>query len=105
LEWELPETRAVGFIPSLEDVIPIRMNDKHCCLGEKDRAVKVGKWAQADEGMGEGGHHVALHCCRGKGWGARVPLATDLTERPFATWTPTAGAHGFRLKTGALGAK
>jgi hypothetical protein len=36
---------------------------------------------------------------------ARVALATDLTERPFATWTPTAGAHGFRLKTGALGTK
>ncbi len=36
---------------------------------------------------------------------ARVALATDLTERPFATWTPMAGAHRFTLKTGALGTK
>ncbi len=28
---------------------------------------------------------------------ARVALATDLTERPFATWTPMAGARRFSI--------
>ncbi len=36
---------------------------------------------------------------------ASVALATDLTGRPFATRTPTAGADGFRLETGAFEAK
>jgi hypothetical protein len=36
---------------------------------------------------------------------ARVALATDLSERPFATRTPTEGAFGLRFATGVLGAK
>jgi hypothetical protein len=35
---------------------------------------------------------------------ARVALATDLSGRPFATWTPMERAFGFRFATGALGA-
>ena len=36
---------------------------------------------------------------------ARVVLATDFSGRPFATLTPTVGACGLRLDTGALGTK
>ncbi len=36
---------------------------------------------------------------------ASVALATDRTERPFAMQTPTEGAVGLRLATGALDAK
>jgi hypothetical protein len=49
--------------------MPLGMNDGHFCLGEDDLAVEVGKGAQANRCMGEGGHHVALHGCRGKKWG------------------------------------
>jgi hypothetical protein len=36
---------------------------------------------------------------------ARVELATDLSGRLFATWTPTEGALGLRLAMGAAGEK
>jgi hypothetical protein len=49
--------------------MPIWMNDRHHHLGKQNLAAKVGKGAQANEGMGEGRHHMALHCCRGKRWG------------------------------------
>ncbi len=45
------------------------MNDGHRCLGEKNLEAEIGKGAQANEGMGEGEHHMALHRCRGKKWG------------------------------------
>jgi hypothetical protein len=54
--------------PSFEDAVPIRM-DGHCRLGENYLAVEVSKRAQADEGMGGGWHHLALHRCRWKRWG------------------------------------
>ncbi len=50
--------------------MPVWMNDEHRCLCEHNLAAKeVGEGAQANEGMGEGKHHMALHCCRGKRWG------------------------------------
>ena len=55
--------------PTFEDAVPIRMDDRHSRLGENDLATKVGEWPQADEGMGEGGHHMTLHHCRRKRWG------------------------------------
>jgi hypothetical protein len=81
LEWELPEARAVRFAPSPEDAMPVRMNDGHCRLGENDCAIKVSKWAQAGKGMREGWHHVALHCCRGKGWGRGKSRAGNRSHR------------------------
>ncbi len=63
------QARAVNFSPTFEDGMTVWMNDGHCCLGEQNLAAKVGKRAQVDEGMGEGRHHMALHCCRGKRWG------------------------------------
>jgi hypothetical protein len=48
--------------------MPFWMNDGHRCLGEHNLAAKVGKGAQADEGLGEGRHHMVLHHCRGKRW-------------------------------------
>ncbi len=56
-------------LPSLEDAMPLGMNDRHFRLGEDDHAVKVGKRAQASKSMGGGGHHMALHGYRGKIWG------------------------------------
>ncbi len=32
----------------------VGINDIHSCLGENNRAAKVSKGAQADEGMGDG---------------------------------------------------
>jgi hypothetical protein len=48
--------------------MPIWMDDRHSRLGEHNLAAKVGKGAQANEGMGEGGDHMSLHCCRWEGW-------------------------------------
>ncbi len=60
---------AVNFSPTFKDDMPVLMNDGHRCLGEKNLAAEVGEGAQADEGMGEGRHHMTLHHCRGKRWG------------------------------------
>ncbi len=70
LEWESLEAWAVRFAPPVEDATPVGMNYEHFHLGEDDCAVEVGKWPQANESMGEGGHHVALHGRRGKRWGS-----------------------------------
>ena len=59
VEWESPKVGAVLFLPPLEDGVPIRMDERNSRLGEDDLAPKVGKWPQAYEGMGEGGHHMA----------------------------------------------
>ncbi len=48
--------------------MPIWMDDRHSHLGEHNLAAEVGKGAQANEGMGEGGHHMSLHHCRWEGW-------------------------------------
>ncbi len=58
-EWEAPKAGAVPFPPSFEDATAVRMDDLHICLGKNNGVAEVGKWAQADEGMGEGRHHVA----------------------------------------------
>ncbi len=36
---------------------------------------------------------------------AKVVMATNLSGRPFATWTAKEGVFGLRLATGALGKK
>jgi hypothetical protein len=64
LERETPETRAIVFAPSFEDAVAIRVDDRHSGLGENDLAAEVGERPQTDEGVGEGGHHVPLHCRR-----------------------------------------
>ena len=38
IEWESPEAGAVEFTPSFEDAVPIRMDDRHSCLGEHNLA-------------------------------------------------------------------
>jgi hypothetical protein len=53
----------------------IWMNDGHHCLGEQNLAAKVGEGAQANEGVGEGRHHMALHRCRGMRWCRRKGCA------------------------------
>ncbi len=68
VEWE-SQAGTVKFTPTFEDAVPIGMDDRHSRLGENNLAAYVGKWPQADEGMGEGGHHMALHRCRRKRWG------------------------------------
>ncbi len=65
----MPQVRTVDFSPTFVDGMPIWMNDRHHCLCEHNLAAEVGKEAQVDEGMGEGRHHMALHCCREKRWG------------------------------------
>ena len=40
-------------------------------FGEDDLTALVGKWAQPDEGMGKGWHHMPLHCCRRERWYGR----------------------------------
>jgi hypothetical protein len=65
----MPEVGGMLLWPLFEDAVLIRMDDRHRCLGENYLAAEVGKRAQADEGMGEGWYHMALHCCRWKRWG------------------------------------
>ncbi len=72
---------AVGFMPSLEDAMPVRINDRQFCLGENDCTVKVSKRAQANKSLGEGGHHVALHGCRGKSLGRGKGCAGNQSHR------------------------
>ncbi len=55
LEWESPEAGAIGFTPSLQDAMPVGMNDGHFRLGEDDRAVKVGNWAKLTRVWGKKG--------------------------------------------------
>jgi hypothetical protein len=69
LEWESPEAGTILFSPSFEDAMPLWMDDRHSPLGEHNLAAKVGKGAQANEGVGERGHHMSLHCCRWEGRG------------------------------------
>ena len=58
-EWEAPKAGAIPFPPSFKDAAAVRMDDLHICLGKNDGVAEVGKWAQANEGMGEERHHVA----------------------------------------------
>jgi hypothetical protein len=69
LEREAPETGAILFAPSVEDAVAIRMDDQDSMLGENSLAAKIGEGAQADEGMGEGGHNMPLHSRWWEGWG------------------------------------
>ena len=66
VEWESPKAGTILFPPPLEDGVPIGMDDGYLRLGEDDPAAKIGKWPQAYEGVGEGGHHMSLHRCRWK---------------------------------------
>ncbi len=61
LEREAPEAGAILFAPSVEDAVAIWMDDQDSMLGENNLAAEIGKGAQADEGMGEGGHNMPLH--------------------------------------------
>ncbi len=69
LEREAPEVGAILFVPSIEDAVAIRMDNRDSMLGENNLAAEIGKGAQADEGMGEGGHNMPLHNCWWEGWG------------------------------------
>jgi hypothetical protein len=44
---------AIPFSPSFEDALTIKINDGDVIFGEDDLAALVGKWAQADKGMGK----------------------------------------------------
>ena len=70
LEGKAPETGTVAFPPSLENSPAAGIDDGNICLGECDgtATAKISKWPQAYQGVGEGGHHMALHGCRGKRW-------------------------------------
>ncbi len=48
--------------------MPIGIDDGYLRLGVGDPAAQIGKWPQAYEGMGEGGHHMTLHRCRRTRW-------------------------------------
>jgi hypothetical protein len=76
-EWEVPKAGAVPFSPSLEDAMAVQMDDLNIRLGEDDGVAEVGKWAQADEGMGKGRHDVAQHRFFGKRWGRGKSRAGD----------------------------
>ena len=67
-EWESPKAGTVSFPPPLEDGVTIGIDDGYLRLGEGDPAAHIGKWPQAYEGMGEGGHHMTPHRCRRKRW-------------------------------------
>ncbi len=68
-EREAPEAGAILFAPSVKDAVAIRMDDQDSMLGENHLAAKIGKGAQADKGMGEGGHNMPLHSRWWEGWG------------------------------------
>ncbi len=69
LEREAPEGGAILFAPSVKDAVAIRMDDQDSMLGENNLAAKIGKRAQADEGMGGGGRNMPLHSRWWEGWG------------------------------------
>jgi hypothetical protein len=52
-EWKPPETGAYTLSPSFEDAASCGIDDLHVIFGENNFAALVGKWAQADEGMGK----------------------------------------------------
>jgi hypothetical protein len=68
LEREAPEVGAILFMPSVKDAVAIWMDDQDNMLGEDNLAAEIGKGAQADEGMGEGGHDMPLHSRWWEGW-------------------------------------
>ncbi len=55
LEWKSLEAGTILFLPSFKDAMPLWMDDRHSRLGEHNLAAKVGKGAQADEGVEPGG--------------------------------------------------
>ncbi len=69
LEREAPEAGAILFASSIKDAVAIQMGDQDSMLGEDNLAAEIGKGAQADEGMGEGGHNMPLHSCWWEGRG------------------------------------
>ena len=79
---------------SLMDTMAVGINDVHSCLGENNRVAKVSKEAKADEGMGEGGHHMALHSCRRKKWDQRKGCTSN---RPLWEAVGHADANGGSL--------
>ena len=67
MKRKVPEPMTIHFLPTLEDTAAVsRVNNKDTCLGEGDGVAKISKWPQIYEGVGERGHDVALHRCRGK---------------------------------------
>ncbi len=104
LEWELPEAGAILFSPSFKDAMPIWMDDRHSCLGEHNLAAEVGKGVQADEGMGEGGHHMSLHRCRWEGWDRSKGCASDRPLREAVCHLDfDGGSHGIEIGHGCGG--
>jgi hypothetical protein len=77
------------------------MNDRHCCLGEQNLAAKVSERAQANEGMGEGRHHMALHHCRGKRWGrGKSPVGNRLLREAVGYPDPYGGSSRVEIGNG-----
>jgi hypothetical protein len=66
LEGEVPEPGTVRCPPPHEDTLAIRVDNQDTCLVEGDGVAEISKWPQTYEGVGEGGHDVAMHGCRGK---------------------------------------
>ncbi len=53
IEWKTPEMGALAFSSSFEDADSCGTNDINVIFGKNNFAALVGKWAQADEGMGK----------------------------------------------------
>ena len=73
----MPEAGAILFALSVEDAVAIRMDDQDSMLGENNLAAEIDKKAQADEGMGEGGHNMPLHSRWWEGWGCAGGVAVS----------------------------
>jgi hypothetical protein len=86
--------------------MPLGMNDGHFRLGEDDCVVEVGKRAQADKSMGEGGRHLALHGFRGKRWDRGKGCAGNQSHREAVCHLDTHGRSSrVQVSNGCIGCK
>jgi hypothetical protein len=103
--------RTSCFAPSVKDAVAIRMDDRDSMLGENNLAAEISKGAQADEGMGEGGHNMVLHSCWWEGWGRGYRSASNRPHWEAVRHVDTNGGSrwvevgqwGIRCKVDATG--
>ena len=84
----------------------VRMDDLNIRLGEDDGVAEVGKWAQADEGMGKGRHDVAQHRFSGERWGrGKSHAGNGFLGYAVRNLDPDSGSIRFEIGYGCAGRK
>ncbi len=62
-ERKMPETQTSLILPACEDCMTVWVVDCDCDLCKGNCAILIGKWAQANEGMGEARHDMPQQSC------------------------------------------